>query len=449
MRHFDAIIIGSGQGGVPLAVKLAYQGRSVALFERKALGGTCLNVGCYPSKAFLGAAHTGGDTARSRAWGIEMKRQIDFARLMSRVRSKRDSGYIKAALDQAGVTTIMAEASFEGERTIATEAGPFSAELIVVNTGNIPFVPPIPGLAGTPFMTYQDFWELNDLPRRLIVVGGGYIGVELGQGMARLGSEVHLVEPLERILSREEPDLSAALQAALERDGIRFHLGRPIQEVSHESSVFRARLDGGRWLEGDAMLVVAGQQPNTGALNLEATGVITDSRGFIKVDDRLETTCSGIYAIGDVTGQPAFTHVSWEDHRRVLSVLEGGDRRQGDRVLGYAVFTDPEAGRCGLTLEDALDRGLDARVANLALEHVARAWLIDRDQGFYRIVVENGTDRILGATLVGPRAGELVHVFIDLMETGATWRQLEAAVHIHPTYAEGLPTVARQLLKKP
>ncbi|MCL6107139.1 MAG: FAD-dependent oxidoreductase [Actinobacteria bacterium] len=447
MDKFDVAVIGAGQGGMPLAVNLSREGKRVVLFEKKALGGTCLNVGCYPSKAFLGAAHAAGERS-AEAFGVRKNPTVDFGLLMDRVRGKRDSRYIKTALDKAGVETVMAKAAFAGERTVTGGGKTYEAGTVIIDSGNSPAVPPIPGLEGTPYLTYNNFWEINELPPRVLVLGGGFIGVELGQGLARLGAQVHIIENMGRIISSEEPELSDAITKALAADGVIFHLCKQVKKVEHAGGVFSLSLDGDDQVQGEALLVVTGQRGNTEGLDCKEAGIELTERGFIKVNEKFETTCPGVYAIGDVTGQPAFTHVSWEDFRRLMTILHGGDRRQMDRVLGYALFTEPEAGRCGITIEQAEERGLNARAVTIPLTRVARAWLTDRTNGFYRVVVDNNSDKILGATLVGPRAGELVHCFIDLMEVGATWRDLEQTVHIHPTYAEGLPTLVRKLLRK-
>jgi dihydrolipoamide dehydrogenase len=232
---------------------------------------------------------------------------------------------------------------------------------------------------------------------------------------------------------------------ALKDDGATLHLGTSVDAVGHDGNNFSLDLANGETLSGDGLLVVAGQKPNTDMLNAEAAGIELDKRGNIKVDSQFKTSATGVYAIGDVTGQPAFTHVSWEDFRRLMSVLKGGDRTQGDRVLGYAFFTDPEVGRAGMTRDQAEEQGYNVREVTLPLTRVTRAYLTSQDRGFFRLVIDRDNDRILGATLVGPEAGELIHVIIDLMEAEATWQLLEQSVHIHPTLAEGLPTLARLL----
>ncbi len=445
MEEVEAIIIGSGQGGSALAANLARVGNHVIVFEKERLGGSCLNYGCYPSKALLAAADAAGSVRRAAALGVEMTARVDFAKVMERVRRLSAGEWIQKSFDHWGVHVVKGEASFAGERIVTGGGVTATAPLVVINTGNAPYEPPIPGLAGTPFLTYKNFWNLSELPSRLLILGGGYIGVELGQGMARLGSETHIIEKMDRIIAREEADVSEVITAALRADGVRFHLGAGVENVRHQDGVFSLTLDNGESVAGEALLVAVGQAPNTSALAAAAGGIELDERGFVRVDERFQTSSQGVFAIGDVTGQPAFTHVSWEDHRRLLDILNGGSRTRMDRVLGYGFFTDPEVGRAGLTIEQAQAAGLGARSVTLPLSRVARAYLTGREDGFYRMVVDTYSDRILGATLVGPHAAELVHVFLDLIETGQTWQSLERAVHIHPTLAEGLPTLARLL----
>ncbi len=447
MEAADAIVIGSGQGGVPLAVDFAKDGRKVVLFERDALGGSCINYGCTPSKAFLAAAHSAGRARQGDKLGIRTKVEVDFPAVMERVRGIRDSFNegVRKRLEDAGVKVICAEASFTGERTISAGDTIVQAPLVIINTGTSSLIPDIPGLVGTPYLTNRNFFDLKALPPRLLVIGGGYIGLELGQGLARLGSQTHLIVRGDRILDREEPDVSEVLVESLRQDGVQLHFGVNADQVEYKNGVFELVLSNGQQLQGEALLVVIGRKPNTAALNAAASGIELDDRGYIEIDDQFRTTCSGVYAIGDAAKQPAFTHVSWEDYRRVKAILGGENRTRSDRVLGYAVYTEPQVGRVGMTLEQAQKKGLNARAVTLSMSQIARAIEWGHDLGFYRMVIDSDTDKILGATLVGYETAELVHVFLSLMETRATWQLLERSVHIHPTYGEALPSLARLL----
>ncbi|MDZ8080051.1 MAG: FAD-dependent oxidoreductase [Nostoc sp. DcaGUA01] len=448
METADVIVIGSGQGGIPLAADFANEGRKVVLFERDALGGSCINYGCTPSKAFLAAAHAAGRSRQAKKLGIHTEVEVDFPAVMERVRGIRSSFNqgIRQRLETAGVKVICAEAAFVGERTVKGGDVTLEAPLVIINTGTSSLIPDIPGLAGTPYLTNRNFFDLNTLPARLLVIGGGYIGLELGQGLARLGSQTHLIVRGDRVLGQEEADVSEVLAEALKQDGIGLHFGVNVNHVAHENNVFRLTLSNGEQLQGEALLVAIGRKPNTSALNTAASGIELDDRGFVKIDDQFHTTCSGVYAIGDVAKQPAFTHVSWEDYRRLKAILCGENRTRNDRVLGYAVYTEPQVGRVGMTLEQAQKQGINARAVTLHMSQIARAIEWGHDLGFYRMAINSDTDKILGATLVGYETAELVHVFLSLMEAEATWQLLERSVHIHPTYGEALPSLARLLL---
>ncbi|WP_414755731.1 dihydrolipoyl dehydrogenase family protein [Anabaena sp. CCY 9910] len=448
METADVIVIGSGQGGIPLAADFANEGRKVVLFERDALGGSCINYGCTPSKAFLAAAHTAGRASQGKKLGIHTEVEVDFPAVMERVREIRSSFNqgIRQRLESAGVKVICAEAAFVGERTVKGGDVTLQAPLVIINTGTSSLIPDIPGLAGTPYLTNRNFFDLNTLPARLLVIGGGYIGLELGQGLARLGSQTHLIVRGDRVLGQEEADVSEVLAEALKQDGIGLHFGVNVNHVAHENNVFKLTLSSGEQLQGEALLVVIGRKPNTGALNAANSGIELDDKGFVKIDDQFHTTCSGVYAIGDAAKQPAFTHVSWEDYRRLKAILCGENRIRSDRVLGYAVYTEPQVGRVGMTLEQAQKQGINARAVTLPMSQIARAIEWGHDLGFYRMVIDSDTDKILGATLVGYETAELVHVFLSLIEAGATWQLLERSVHIHPTYGEALPSLARLLL---
>ena len=449
METADVIVIGSGQGGIPLAADFAKEGRKVVLFERDALGGSCINYGCTPSKAFLAAAHAAGRSRQAKKLGIHAEVRVDFPAVMERVRAIRHSFNqgVHQRLDTAGVRVICAEAAFIGERTVKGGDLTIQAPLVIINTGTSSLTPDIPGLARTPYLTNRNFFDLTALPPRLLVIGGGYIGLELGQGLARLGSQTHLIVRGDRLLGQEEPDVSTVLADAFQQDGIQLHLGVNVTQVAYENDVFNLTLSNGEQIQGEALLVAVGRKPNTGALNAAASGVELDGQGFVKIDDQFHTTCSGVYAIGDAAKQPAFTHVSWEDYRRVKAILSGENRTRNDRVLGYAVYTEPQVGRVGITLEQAQQQGIHTRAVTLPMNHIARAIEWGHDLGFYRMVIDNDTNKILGATLVGYETAELVHIFLSLMEAGATWQLLERSVHIHPTYGEALPSLARLLLE--
>ena len=447
MTHVDAIVIGSGQGGVPFAADLAESGKRVVLVERGQLGGSCINYGCTPSKAFLASAHNAGRARRAAALGIKVTAVVDFPATMDRVRSIRDrfEHNIARRLAEAGVTVVHAQASFVRPLVVRAGEEEYQAPLIVIDTGTSAFVPPIEGLRQTPYLTNFTFFDQRELPASMVVLGGGYIGLELGQGMARSGCQVTIVDHGARVLAREEADAGALLWTSLELDGVRALLSRSIVSVTHDASGFTTTLDDGTRLQSEALLVATGRIPNTAALDAPAAGVALDPHGYIKIDDRFATSCPGVYAVGDVAGQPQFTHVAWEDYRRLKEILAGGTRTRDDRVLGYTTFTEPQVARVGLDAGQAKAMGLDARVVTLPLDHVARAVEWGQEAGFYRLVVDCASEKILGATLVGYEAGELVHVILAHMEAGSTWRVLDRSMHIHPTYAEGLPSLARLL----
>jgi dihydrolipoamide dehydrogenase len=449
METADVIVIGSGQGGIPFAVDFAKAGRNVVVFERDALGGSCVNYGCTPSKAFLAAAHAAGRARQAAKLGIYAQVEVDFSAVMERVPGilRQFNQGSKRRLESAGVKVVCGEAAFTGERTVNGGGVTVQAPLIVINTGTSSTIPDIPGLAGTPYLTNRNFFDLQQIPPRLLVVGGGgYIALELGQGLARLGSQTELIVRGYRLLAQEESDVSDVLANAFRKDGIGLHFNVTVQQVAYTNGVFTLTLNNGEVIDGEALLIATGRKPNTGALNSAVTGVELDAQGFIKIDDRFQTTCAGIYAIGDVAKQPAFTHVSWEDYRRLKAILCGEQRTRNDRVLGYAVYTEPQVSRVGMTLEQAQKQGISAREVALPMAHIARSIEWGHDLGFYCMVIDTQTDSILGATLVGYETAELVHVFLSLMEAKATWQVLEQSVHIHPTYGEALPSLARLLV---
>ena len=447
VEDVDLIVVGSGQGGVPLAVDFAKAGKRVVLFERSHLGGTCVNVGCTPSKAFLASAHNAGRARDAAEIGVHCDVRVDVPAVMRRVKAVRGEWKdgVTKRLAAAGVRVVMAEAHFTAVRTLQGGATEVRAPLVVLDTGTSPACPPIEGLQETNYLTNETFFDLNDLPKRIVIIGGGYVGLELGQGCRRLGSTVTILETGKRLIPREDEDATEVIAQALRDDGVDLRVGLSASCLQAGTAI-TVRLEDGSEIETDAILVAAGRTPNTAALDCAKSGVTLTERGFVQIDPHFRTTCEGVYAIGEVAGQPAFTHVAWEDYRRVKDVIAGGTRTRDDRVLGYSTFTEPQLGRVGMNESEAKAKGHTVRVATLQLADDARGTEWNLPRGFYRLVVDATTDAILGATLVGYEAGEIVHAILAHMEAGSTWRTLERSVHIHPTFSEALPTLARQFL---
>jgi pyruvate/2-oxoglutarate dehydrogenase complex dihydrolipoamide dehydrogenase (E3) component len=441
----DLIVIGSGQGGIPLAVDEARAGKHVVLFERGRIGGSCVNYGCTPSKAFLAAAHNAGRARLAKPLGIDADVRVDVRAVMARVRSVRDGWHdgSEARVAKAGIDLVRATASFTGERVVAGGGREVTAPRVVIDTGTSPVLPPVAGLAQTPYLTNLTWFDQETLPQRLLVIGAGYIGLELGQGAQRLGSAVTIVHGAAHVMTNEEHDATTVIRRAMEADGVRFVLDAQAKAAAYRDGVFAVTLADGIVLEGDGLLVATGRMPNTADLHLPKTNVECTHGGYVRVDDYLQTTCPGVYALGDVAGQPAFTHVSWEDYRRLASTFAGTPRKRDDRVLSYCTFTEPQLARTGLTLHEARERGLNARAQTAPLSGVARAAEWNLEDGFFRLVVDDATEKIVGATFVGYEAGELIHVIGFAIELGATWRDLDRFVAIHPTFGEGLPSLAR------
>ncbi len=446
IEDVDAIVVGSGQGGVPLAVDFAKAGKRVVLFERGRLGGTCVNFGCTPSKALLASAHNAQRARDASAIGVHCDVTIDTRAVMRRVNEIRTSWRegVERRLRDAGVQVVNEHAAFIDTRTLQGGDTAFRAPLIVLDTGSSPACPEIDGLRDQPYLTNETFFDLDDVPRRTMVIGGGVIGLELGQGLRRLGSHVTIIEPSPRIIGREDADAAEVITQALIDDGVDLRVGVHARCFGRGTELVM-RLSDGEEIEADAILVAAGRTPNSAGLACEKSGIELDARGFVRVDEHLRTTCEGVFAIGEIAGQAAFTHVAWEDYRRVKAVLAGEMRTRDDRVLAYAMYTEPQLGRVGMNEAEARAKGYDVRVATVQLADDARGIEWNLTRGFYRLVVDAATEKILGATLVGYEAGEIVHTILAHIMAGSTWHALDESVHIHPTFSEALPTLARKL----
>jgi pyruvate/2-oxoglutarate dehydrogenase complex dihydrolipoamide dehydrogenase (E3) component len=447
----DVIVIGSGQAGVPLAARLAEAGRSVLLLEASELGGTCVNDGCTPTKTMVAsarAAHVARHASRLGVRTGEVK--VDLAAVVDRkdavVKQWREG--VAKRLSRAGerLTLVRGRGRFVGPREIEVAGERHSAATVVLNVGCRPAVPPIPGLESVPWLDNRTLMELRELPRHLIVLGGGYIGCEFAQMFRRFGSEVTVVDVLDRLLGVEDADVSEAVGEVFRSEGIGLALGHGADAVSAAGSDVVVRLKDGGEVGGSHLLVSVGRVPHTKDLGCDAAGVDLDCRGFVVVDDNYRTSADGVYAVGDVTGGPQFTHASWDDHRLLFERLMGRPgRTRSQRLVPVTAFTDPQLARVGLTEREAQERGIPCEVARMPFGHVARAIETDERAGVMKVLLDPVMEKILGAAIVGAEAGELIHVFVVMMQAGATARALVDAECVHPTFAEGLQTLVMRL----
>lgn len=451
MQSFDAIIIGSGQAGNPLAHNLADRGWHVALIEREHLGGSCINYGCTPTKTMLASARIAHYVRRAGEFGIEAGDPVvNLDSVMGRknkiVRQWRD-GQQQHVDDRPTLTLFRGEAEFTDAHTVSVNGDELTAEHIFINTGTRPRVPAIEGLDSIPYLTNKTILELHDIPEHLLVIGGGYIGLEFGQMYRRFGSEVTVVERGDQVIQREDEDVASTLQDALEAEGMAFLLATRAVTVEHDADgqiqlTVESRSTGRRrTLSGSHLLVAAGRVPNSDALNLEAAGIAHEN-DWIIVDEYLETNVPGVYALGDVKGGPAFTHISYNDFQIVYHNLFNEDKRSTeDRLIPYALYTAPELGRVGLTEKAAREQGYNIKVGSIPMVWVARAIERNETAGMMKVVVDAATDRILGAAILGIEGGELVQTLMTLMMVDAPWTTFAKAMFIHPTLTEGFFTL--------
>jgi len=456
---YDLIVIGAGQGGGPLAGTAADHGLDAALIEHKHVGGTCVNEGCTPTKTMIASARVAHLARRAEDYGVQVGDvSVDMETVRQRKRDIVDmfrSGSRSSIEETDGLDLIEGKGRFVDENTVEVDFNgggtrTLTADRIVINTGARPAIPPIDGLDETDYLTSTSIMELDTVPEHLLVLGGGYIGLEFGQMFRRFGAEVTIIDRGEHILSNEDDDVAEALEEILREDGIRILNETSMTAVDplHDGSI-AARLtgpDAPGHLRGSHLLVAAGRRPNTDDLNPEAAGVETNDRGFIPVNDRLETGEEGVYAIGDVTGGPAFTHVSYDDYRVVRDNLLNGASKAGwgqpatteDRILSYTLFTDPQLGRVGLSEEQAREQGLDVEVAQMPMSHVARALEVDESRGLMKAVVDAETKQLLGAAILGIEGGEVMSILHTAMMGEVPVTRLQQAPYAHPTLAESL-----------
>ncbi len=451
MELYDAIVIGAGQAGVPLARDLAGAGWKTALVERVHVGGTCYNEGCTPTKTMAASARVAYLARRAGDYGIVTGPvTVDMGAVRRRKRDLVDSwrsGSERRLIEAPNIELIMGEGRFVSPRIVAVRtAGEgervLEAPRVFINTGARPAIPSLPGLADVPYFDSTSIMEVDAIPEHLVIVGAGYVAVEFGQMFRRFGSKVTIIGRGDRILSREDAEVADALTAILREDEIDILLNSQVERVDAEaggSIVLRIRSGARDVVEGSHLLVAAGRLPNTEVLELQAAGLQVDAGGHIPVNERLETSTPGIWALGDVNGGPAFTHVSYDDYRVVrTNVVEGGDASTAERLLPYTVFTDPQLGRIGLSEEAARAKGLDFQVRKLPMDQVARALETDEARGFMKALVDTNSGRILGAAVLAVDGGEIAALIELAMLGGISAGTLHDAIFAHPTLAESL-----------
>ena len=453
--RYDAIIIGTGQAGPSLANRLASAGQRVAILERDKVGGTCVNVGCIPTKALVASARAAHMARRAADFGVVLDGpvRVDMAAVQARMQEifgASNKGVTSWLEDTKNVDLIRGDARFVGAKTIEVNGERLEADQIFLNVGARPFVPPMPGIDEVEPLTSSGMLELDELPEHLIVIGGSYIGLEFGQMFRRFGSKVTIVERGPRLIGRDDPDVSACVQEFLEAEGVRVRCNADCMAVaSHAEGVaVRVACEGGEQeVVGSHLLVAVGRTPNTDTLNLEAAGVTVNERGFVEVDDQLRTSAEGVWAMGDCNGQGAFTHTSYNDYEIVAAnLLDDDPRRVSDRILCYGLFVDPPLGRVGMTEQQARESGRRVLIGKLPMSRVGRAKERGETTGFLKILVDGDTEEILGAALLGIGCDEVVHSLLDLMYAKASYTVIARAMHIHPTVSELIPTTLQNLV---
>ena len=454
MPEYDAIVIGTGQAGPALAFRLAGAGMKVAIAERNLIGGTCVNNGCTPTKTLVASAYAAHIARRAAEYGVSIGGEVAVD--MKRVKARKDAvvaqsrNGLTAALDGAANCTLYrGHARFLSSREVEIGPDRLNSERIFINVGGRAVAPAWPGIGEVPYLTNSSMMMVDFLPRHLVVIGGSYIGLEFGQMYRRFGSEVTVVEMAPRLVAREDEDISAAIKEIVEREGINVRLKAECISLSKRGNDIVAAVDctdGAPEVGGSHLLLAVGRRPNTDDLGLDRAGVSRDERGYIIVDDELQTNVPGIWALGDCNGRGAFTHTSYNDFEIVAAnLLDRDPRRVSDRVTAYALYTDPPLARVGMALAEARNSGRRVLVGERPMARVARAIEKGETQGFMRILVDGDSKQILGASLLGTGCDEAVHAILDLIYAKAPYTIMQRAVHIHPTVSELLPTILGSL----
>jgi len=450
MEKFDVIIIGSGQGGDPLARECAKAGRKTALIERSHVGGTCINTGCTPTKTMVASARVAYLSRRAADYGVKTGAvDVDMSKVRARkrrvVQEFRQSGEEKDT-HTPGLELIRAEARFTDSKTLAVAGRELTAETIVIDAGARPRIPPIPGLDQANHLDNESVMELDTVPEHLVVLGGGYIGVEFAQMFCRFGSRVTVIQKANQLVEREDEDVAGALADIFRQDGIEVLLGAEITKVEPGPAVTVKTGERTHKVKGSHLLVAIGRTPNSDRLDLPAAGIKTDPRGWIAVNEKLETNVPGVYAIGDVNGEPQFTHISYDDFRILKSnLLEGGAKTTRDRLVPYTAFTDPQLGRVGLSERQAIDQKVPHKIAKMPMESVARAYETSETRGFMKAVLSTESKQILGFAVLGIEGGEIMNMVQIAMMGKLPYTALRDGIFAHPTLGESLNNLFAKL----
>ncbi len=459
MKKFDAIIIGSGQGGVPLAKALAKAKWKTALIEKAYAGGTCINYGCTPTKTIISCAKTAYNIKHAKEWGINVNNyKVDIKAVMKfkdRIVGESRTGLHNGLTSTRNLTYIEGEAKFSGFKELTVELNngdtqQLTAEKIFIDTGTSPAIPAIEGLDTIDYYTSQTLLELKQVPESLIIIGGSYIALEFGQAYSRFGSKVFVLEKGKDFLHREDRDIAACMQQILEEENITVYAGVDISGIKKSGEKINVSFTSGKKslsLKGTHLLIAAGRTPNTKTLGLSLTNVEMDERGFIKVNDKFETSAKGIYAIGDVNGGPQFTHISYNDYIILRdNLLHKKNLSAKGRQVPYCMFTDPQLSHIGISEAEAKKQKLNFKVATLSMEHVARGRETNHTKGMMKAIVDRKTKLILGAAVIGEEGGETIAVLQMAMLGKIPYDKLATMIIAHPTYAESINNLFMPLI---
>ncbi len=451
-QEFDAIIIGTGQAGPSLAAQLAASGLKTAIVEKGKFGGTCVNTGCTPTKTLVASARVAHLAKKAADFGVQINGfiQVDMKKVKKRkdqlVRQSNE-GLEQWLKNTENLSVFEGMARFTSPKTVEVNQVGLTADKIFINVGGSAFIPK--GFENVDYLTNESMMEVDFVPEHLVIVGGSYIGLEFGQMYRRFGSKVTIVEKADRLLSREDPDVSEEILRILELEGIQVRLNAECLKGSKDGNGILVEVDcktGDRQVKGSHLLIATGRKPNTTDLGLETTGIFIDERGFIEVDDQLRTNIDGVWALGDVNGRGAFTHTAYNDFEIVAANLMDNDpRKVSDRILAYALYTDPPLARIGMSETQAMSSEKNVLMATRSMKRIARAKEKGETHGFIKILVDADSELILGATIVGIGGDEIIHSLLDIMYARKSYRTIQRAVHIHPTVSELIPTTLGDL----